>query len=234
MARILIVDDDPDILKMAEKILTMAGHRAISALDAKTGIELLETGHFDLLLSDANMPNMSGFDFIQRIRNNPQFGHLAIAMLTGLRERKDVELAVKSGVDDYIVKPLDPLLLVQKLNVLLDRKQPTIKPEIKFTKEPHLSKATLNLSVQLESISELGAVIVTSLAVSQGDVLDLQTPFFDNLGEKAPPMKVLAIEKLENSHHYRIELVFLGATEPFLQKVRRYIFQHAANHRAVS
>ena len=71
MARILVVDDDADILKLAEQILTAAGHTVIVAEDALRALDWLGQMSFDLLLSDANMPLYSGFDLINTVRENP-------------------------------------------------------------------------------------------------------------------------------------------------------------------
>ena len=70
MARILVVDDDTDILKMAEKILVSAGHTVFTAEDALRAIEWLNNITFDLLLSDANMPHYTGFDLINTIKKH--------------------------------------------------------------------------------------------------------------------------------------------------------------------
>ena len=231
MARLLIVDDDPDILKLAEKILTHAGHQVLLAENALKAIDLLGTGVIDLLVSDANMPLYSGFELVQTIRANPKHQSLSVLMLTGLRERKDVEKAVKAGVDDYLVKPLDPLLLVQKITALLDKRQPEIKPEINFAHESLQGAAIAQVPVQMESVSELGIVIRTSLNFKVGQTIDLQTAFFEQLGDKVPPLKVLSINTSDKPDLWRVELVFLGASEALLQKIRRYIFSHGASHR---
>ncbi|MGE0762228.1 MAG: response regulator [Bdellovibrionales bacterium] len=235
MARLLIVDDDPDILKMAEKILVHAGHQVSLAENALKAIDLLDNGTFDVLVSDANMPLCSGFELVQTVRANPRHQNLSVAMLTGLRDRKDVEKAVRAGVDDYIVKPLDPMLLVQKIGALIDKRQPEVKPEIRFTPETVQAAAVITAQVQMESISELGVVIRTNMSMKVGQTADLQAAFFEQLGDKVPPLKVLAVTPLpDKADWYRVEFVFLGASESLLQKIRRYIFQHGASNRAVS
>ena len=220
MARILVVDDDQDILKMAEKILVTAGHTVFVAEDALRAIDWLNNLTFDLLLSDANMPHYTGFDLINTIRNNPRYKDLSIAMLTGLRERKDVERALKMGVDDYIVKPLDPMLLVQKVNSLFER-----KPAQKYA-EVHLSpaqgKAILQRKIVVESISEMGIVILTEEAVKAGQILDMKAEIFKTLDIEAPPLKVLRVEVDSKTGQYRSQLLFLGAREAMLQKIRKW------------
>ncbi len=234
MARLLIVDDDKDILRMADRVLTKAGHQVAAVDNALEAIDLLQAEDFDVLISDANMPRYSGFELVQTIRANPKHQNLSVAMLTGLRERKDVEKAVRAGVDDYIVKPLDPLLLVQKVGSLLERRQPSQKPEIRFSSESAMAKAELAFPVQIESVSELGLVILTGLPLQAGHTIDLTSAFFSQLGDKVPPLKVLKVGPSERPGVSRVEVIFLGASESLLQKIRRWIFTHGASHKAVS
>lgn len=234
MARILVVDDDPDILKMADLLLRQSHHEVVTANHAVKALEYLDRAPFDLLISDANMPQFTGFDLVKTVRANPKLNHLAIAMLTGLRERKDVEKAVRVGVDDYIVKPLDPLLLVQKVEALLSQKTPQQALEIKFVKGSPLAKATIEFALEIESVSELGVILRSHVPMEVGSKVDMQSLFFKELGDQAPPLKVLHCEAIAEENCYRVQLVFLGATESFLQKIRRYVFSHGASHKAVS
>lgn len=226
MGRILVVDDDPDILKMAEKVLGSAGHTVFGAEDALRAVDWLNTIEFDLLLSDANMPHYSGFELVNTVRNNAKFDKMAVAMLTGLRERKDVERAVKMGVDDYIVKPLDPLLLIQKVNSLFAKKPPAEYPEIRL--EGAASRASLDWPVTLQSISELGVRMLCEIPLRPGMVLEVRSEFFRTLDVEPPPMKILSVDVDAVTGMYRAHLIFLGAQEAFLQKVRRWLYTHGA------
>jgi len=228
MGRILVVDDDPDILRMAETVLTSAGHTVFTAEDAVRAMEWLNHIDFDLLLSDANMPLYSGFQLITTVRNNGKFKDLSIAMLTGLRERKHVERAVSAGVDDYIVKPLDPLILVQKVNSLFEKKPPHSYPEIHLLGTAY-SQGQLRRPVIVESVSELGVRILSEVELKPGMNLDIEAEFFSQLEVSTPPMKVLTVEKDQESGHYRAQLIFLGANEVLLQKIRRWLNSHGAS-----
>jgi DNA-binding response OmpR family regulator len=234
VGRLLIVDDDPDILRMAEKILAHAGHEVKVAENALKAIDILGTGPFDVLVSDANMPLYSGFELIQTVRANPKYESMAIAMLTGLRERKDVEKALRAGVDDYIVKPLDPLLLVQKVNSLIAGRQPQQKPEIHLQPESPQANGHMFFEIRLESISELGVVIRTPLNLKVGQTVDLQAEFFTHLGQRIPPLKVLSVQPTDKPDINRVELMFLGATEILLTKIRRWIFTHGGSNKTAS
>lgn len=228
MARILVVDDDPDILKLTEKVLTQAGHTVATAADAMKAMSYLDSVGFDLLISDANMPHYTGFDLIQTIKKNVKFKNLSIAMLTGLRERKDLDKALKAGVDDYIVKPLDPLLLLQKIEALLIRNPPQQHPEIRFHHETKISEVQMLAHLHVRSISELGIELSAKNPIPVGDCIELRGDIFDTIGIIPPPLKVLSCQAKTEDDGYVVQLLFLGATEATLQKIRRWIFSHGS------
>ncbi len=236
MARILVVDDDQAILKLAERLLTSAGHSVVGAENAVQAMELLNSGHFDLLLSDANMPQYSGFDLIRTVKNNPAFQKMAVAMLTGRKERRDIEQAVKLGVDDYIVKPFDPVLVLQKIEALLEKKPPQSLPEVLFAADAPLAKAKVLSSAQLITASELGVQLRTSLPLKEGEVIELSSDFFTQLGAPVPPLKVTISrsELREGAMSFVIQTIYLGAHESFLKKIRAWIVTHGSSHRAAS
>lgn len=227
MARILVVDDDPDILKMADAVLSSVGHTVFTAEDAIRAMEWLNHIDFDLMLSDANMPIYSGFELVTTVRNNHRFKDLSIAMLTGLRERKDVERAVNAGVDDYIVKPLDPLILIQKVNALFDKKPPLHYPEINLS-GTSWSQASIRRGLTVEAVSELGVRVSTDIALKPGQSVDLNADFFNELETKCPPLKVLSAELNSETGVTTAQLIFLGADEVLLQKIRRWLYQHGS------
>lgn len=231
MARILVVDDDTDILKMAEAVLSSAGHVVFTAEDAMRAMDWLNHIEFDLLLSDANMPHYSGFELVKTIRADAKFTKLAIAMLTGLRERKDVERAVSAGVDDYIVKPLDPLILIQKVNALFEKRPPGNYPEIHLS-GTSMSNGSIQRPVIVESVSELGVRVSTEVQLKPGMMLDIAADFFEELEIQPPPMKVLSVEYDSEAQVYRAQLIFLGAREAVLQKIRHWLYTHGASARA--
>lgn len=232
MGRILVVDDDPDILNITEQVLVAAGHTVFLAQDALTAMDWLNQLQFDMLVSDANMPHYSGFELVGTVRNDDRFENMSVAMLTGLRERKDVEKALKAGVDDYIVKPIDPLILVQKINSLFNKRPPQTHAEIdlRHTKQ---NQGSIRTAIQVDSVSELGICIVTDLNLQVGQSLDIHCDFFAELETETPPMKVLSVEKIPGTTQVRARLIFLGAQEAFLQKIRRWLYSHGGSNRTL-
>lgn len=228
MARILVVDDDKDILKLTERVLNQSGHYVLMATDALGAMDIMNHTLVDVVISDANMPHYSGFDLVQTLRKNAKFRNTSIAMLTGLKERKDVEKALKAGVDDYIVKPLDPILFLQKIDALLTRKPPIDHPEIRFNQRLKGNEISVVRKASLLSISEVGAEMITNYPLEPEDFLDFAGPLFESIGIEAPPLKVLSCRPGPQSGDFTTQLVFVGASEACLQKLRRWIYSHGS------
>ncbi len=113
--KILVVDDDPTILTIAEMILRKAGYDVICA---KSGLECL--AHLtqnppDLLLLDIIMPFMDGLETLRRIRNEMRLAELPVILLTGESDLGTVQAAKDLGATDYILKPIKQDLLLAKL-----------------------------------------------------------------------------------------------------------------------
>ena len=81
--RVLIVDDDHDILNLAEKLLK-SSYDVLTADNARSALDILKSVQVDGLLSDINMPEMNGFELLRRVKKNKNLDHLTIAMLTGV------------------------------------------------------------------------------------------------------------------------------------------------------
>lgn len=119
MAKILVIDDQESILKTAEALLKRAGHEVFTAADGYIALEKLAIFEFDLIITDANMPGISGFDLVKSLRLGEKTRHTPIVMLTSRQERRDVEKAIQVKVDDYVIKPIDPPVLLGKVSALL-------------------------------------------------------------------------------------------------------------------
>src|SRR6185312_14457496 len=82
-------------------------------------LRLLSQKKFDLVITDAMMPKMTGLDLVRTIRRNPSFQHLPILMLTRKSDRSDVQKALEAGITDYVLKPIDEHLLLDKVTLSL-------------------------------------------------------------------------------------------------------------------
>jgi CheY-like chemotaxis protein len=228
VARILVVDDDPDVLKLVEKVLSMNHHQVFTASDAMKAMDLMNASLYDLLISDANMPRFSGFDLVSTIKNNRRLDRMAVAMLTGLRERKDIEKAIRAGVDDYIVKPIDPMLLMQKVEALFEKKPPMERAEFNLPETYNFAEATAALEMRITNISETGLVLKSPIEIPAGLNVIVASDLFRKMDIPVPNMKVISCRKMVE-FHYDVKIAFLNINDKFCSKVRAWIHKHDPN-----
>jgi len=119
--KVLIVDDEPDILDLLEYNLATNGFDVSKGKNGAEAIQLAETHHPDLIILDVMMPVMDGIKACEYIRKRPELSHIPVVFLTA-RSEEYAELAgFEAGADDYIVKPIKPRVLVKRINALLRR-----------------------------------------------------------------------------------------------------------------
>ncbi len=102
---ILVVDDSVTVRKFVSVSLSMQGFDVTTACDGMDALEKLPQKKIDLIITDLNMPNMDGFEFIRTLRENPDYRDLPVIILTSLSDQGSKEEGAKSGVMSYVVKP---------------------------------------------------------------------------------------------------------------------------------
>ncbi|WP_090250884.1 response regulator transcription factor [Lishizhenia tianjinensis] len=119
--KIVLVDDEQDILSMLEYNLEKAGYNVHKANDGISGVELVKKVRPDLVLLDVMMPGMDGIEVCQTIRDIEDINQPVIAMLTSRAEDYSQIAGFDAGADDYITKPIRPRLLLSRIEALLRR-----------------------------------------------------------------------------------------------------------------
>jgi DNA-binding response OmpR family regulator len=127
MPRILIVDDEPQMVRGLEDNLRFEGYRTLSAPDGKHGLELALTEAPDLVLLDIMMPGMSGWDVCRALRQKGL--DIPVIMLTARGEEVDRVLGLELGADDYVTKPFSLRELLARIRAVLRRPGPRRKFE---------------------------------------------------------------------------------------------------------
>lgn len=118
--KVLIIDDSEMVRNYYYYILKNAGFDVISAIDGADGIEkLFKTPEINLIVSDINMPNMDGYTMIEKIRMDEQFEDLPIIIISTENEAADKQRGYDAGADVYIVKPIDPNILIENIKLLV-------------------------------------------------------------------------------------------------------------------
>lgn len=121
MKKILVVDDEPDLVELVSYNLKKEGYEVASALDGEEALGKLRSGAFDLLVLDLMLPGIQGIELCRILRGEPKTEHLPIVMLTARTEEIDRILGLELGADDYITKPFNPRELVARIKAILRR-----------------------------------------------------------------------------------------------------------------
>jgi DNA-binding response OmpR family regulator len=120
--KILIADDEEDVLTILEKRLKTLGYDVLKARDGLEAVELANKEQPDLIISDATMPKMNGFEAIKELRSSLQTAVIPIIMLTARQDKESELKALDAGADDYVTKPFDSDKLSARVKMLLRRK----------------------------------------------------------------------------------------------------------------
>ncbi|MFQ5673653.1 MAG: response regulator [Nitrospinales bacterium] len=119
--KILIVDDDPDLLNLLDFKLCAEGFRILKAADGEVAVDLAKAKHPALIILDVNMPRMNGLDACKALKSNEKTRNIPIIMLTVKSEAVDRILGLEFGADDYITKPFNTRELVLRVKNILRR-----------------------------------------------------------------------------------------------------------------
>ncbi|PID26450.1 MAG: two-component system response regulator [Candidatus Cloacimonadota bacterium] len=118
--KILVVDDSPTMRRIVINSLKRIGYKDIcEGGNGIEGLDQLQTGGIGLIVTDWNMPEMNGLEFVKKVRASSEWGSIPILMVTTRSVQGDVIEAMKAGVNSYIVKPFTPPVLKEKIESIL-------------------------------------------------------------------------------------------------------------------
>jgi CheY-like chemotaxis protein len=121
-AKILIVDDEPDLVSTVQYRLKFANCDVVTASNGQEGLERAVAEKPDLILLDTNMPVMDGHETLECLNADPNLKDIPVIMLTARCEAQDVAAASAHGVADYVTKPFDFAQLIEKIREILGNK----------------------------------------------------------------------------------------------------------------
>lgn len=117
--RILVVDDDRDVVRLMRAYLEQAGYEVLVAYDGETAVHNLRREKPDLVLLDLMLPDRDGYDITRLVRRDPSLTHIPIIMLTARVEDSDKIIGLELGADDYVTKPYNPREVVARVRARL-------------------------------------------------------------------------------------------------------------------
>ena len=159
---ILIVDDEPHMLRLLGMALEHVGYRIAVAQDAKQALAKVQSENPDLIILDVMLPGVSGVELCQQLRQEPGTADIPIIMLSAKVEVADRIAGLKAGADEYVIKPVDPAELAARVESLLTR--------VRRRKEEHAPGAGKVVSF----VGAKGGVGTTTMALNLGIALVMQ------------------------------------------------------------
>ncbi len=227
-AKILLIDDNEENLVVLRNLLERESYRVVTAGDGISGLQQARQALPDLILADLRMPGLDGFELTRRIRADKQLGFIPIILITSARDNNDKIRALESGVDDFLVKPIQRLELSARVRSLLRLKYSNddlLKSREEYarlfqeaqqqaTELATLNEIALNLSGQtsLEDLLQLIAVRSCQLVHAKSAVIYLCDPVTQTLSVHA---------------EYNTPRSFLGETLHYEEGVGGWVARYA-------
>jgi len=119
--KILIIEDDRDIVEMVEYNLEEEGYETLSALNGEAGLELARRQHPDLIILDVMLPLIDGFEVCRKLKSNDVTADVPIIILSAKSQETDKVVGLELGADDYVTKPFSPRELIARIRAILRR-----------------------------------------------------------------------------------------------------------------
>ncbi len=119
--KILVVDDEEDILELVRYNLARDGYQVVTALTGEEAVDKARSSHINLIVLDLMLPGIDGLEVARILKSTPQTQKIAIIMLTAKGEEADIVTGLELGADDYITKPFSPRILMARIKAVLRR-----------------------------------------------------------------------------------------------------------------
>ena len=171
---ILIIDDEPELIKLLDYNLTKAGYLAVSARDGAGGLDMAKKHRPDLIILDVMMPGMDGWEVCKKLRQDSATAATPLLMLTAKAEETDRVLGLELGADDYVTKPFGVREILARVKALLRRAQASSEPS-EVLKAGKLvidsGRRTVAIAGKRVDLSTTEFNLLRALAARQGRVL---------------------------------------------------------------
>ena len=117
--KVLVVDDDPVIVRLLEVNFEMEGFTVVSAVDGADGVEKAKAEQPDIVVSDVMMPKLNGLELCEALKADERTAGIPVVLLSAKAQVADIRAGLDAGADDYVTKPFEPLDLIDRVNKLL-------------------------------------------------------------------------------------------------------------------
>lgn len=196
--KILVVDDERDLVELIGVNLQRNGYEVITAFDGATGLETARRQRPDLILLDVMMPGLSGRDVTLALKGDPDTAGIPIVMLTAKSEETDIIVGLSMGADDYVPKPFSMKVLMARVAAVLRRKAAVEPAEAMLTVGPIVidqSKHEVTIQGRPINLTPTEFKLLTALVGARGRVLSR-----DQLMDRAMGTEVFVTDRAIDVH----------------------------------
>lgn len=221
---ILIVDDDSDIRNLLTRILEPAGLKVLAAEGPAEARELLKQAPH-LILTDLNMEPEDGFAFIQGLKLHPDYDQIPILILSSQNDFKTVKKGISMGIQDYVLKPIQPSILLQKIKKVL-AKQDYLRWEIPKQEQIQIN---VDMKAQIVALGETGLRLGGPMKIPSDSEVKIKSPLFEELKISVLAMKsAKSIEPVFLNGSFQNDISFIGVNENDASSIRKFLAKNRA------
>jgi len=227
MSKILIADDVPMMRELLTTIMELAGHEVFEAKNGHDILRKLDSeGPFDLMLVDIEMPGLDGIGAVRKLNEYDPTHATKVCFISGSRDKSTVLEALKQGGDDYIVKPIDRTILLNKVERLIGGEKQNLAT-LKANIPASLVNAPFQIPFTIVEISEEHFILNSPIPVSENSMIDLISERLDQITGTDLFFSCKILSCKGEAPHYTIHCEFVGFHETDREKVRRLVIKGA-------
>lgn len=216
---ILVVDDDNDILKFLNKILTSAGFTVVTASSPEEAYKLIALAPPHLVISDLNMEPIDGYHFIQSLRHQKAYAELPVIVLSTVNEFSTVKKVIALGINDYAIKPIQPPMLLRKIKKTLHNKEFAT-----WTPEGTGPDVSLIVDAEVIEMGETGYRIAGTFKLTPGKRMKITVPEFTAMGiEKYHQQASSLMKSFMGGGLFSNDITFLAIDEEGAGSIRKFV-----------
>lgn len=215
--QVLIIDDNVVDVKIVSHAVERIGYSCHGFTDHTQALEWVQSNRPQYIFLDLQMPTITGFELIPVLKNMPHLKSTPILIISGKNNKEDVLRAIKAGAVDYVVKPLDPLVIQEKFKKTEnDSEFFSLSIEEAKRISAYISKPT-----EILSISEFGLTLKSDHEMQNGTTIELTALPMDIFGSEKLLLRCLTCDFQAEAKTFLLQMTYVGMQEPQRQTIRK-------------
>lgn len=222
MSNVLVIEDNDSDQTILKFLLKQFGYSADFTKNVFDADEKLNQFNYEIILLDWHLPKMTGIDYLRQLKSNQKKKNIPVVMISGRNETKDIKMALKEGISDYVLKPIDPAILKNKMNEILSKK----KDQWAVTQVPaYLDERVgfFTTPFYLTAISEVDIFFESSNLLVENEIYQLNFGLLKDIGVDELNIKIIKTDINEFSNQqpkFKYTGKLVGLKEQVLVRIR--------------